>query len=238
MRRTHKEKVYTAALLRRTYREGGKVKHETLGNISHLSPDLIDIVQRSLKGEKFVSATEAMEIARSMPHGHVAAALGAIRKLGLDRILSKKRRRERDLVVGMIVSRVLNPRSKLATARGFAKETALSSLPEILDVESARVNELYSALDWLGARQERIEEQLCKRRLSSGSLVLYDVTSVYVEGRRCPLAKLGYNRDKKKGKLQIVAGLLCDRSGRPLAVEVFEGNTADPYTLSPQIEKV
>ncbi|MFH0824212.1 MAG: IS1634 family transposase [Pseudomonadota bacterium] len=214
------------------------MKHETLGNISHLGPDLIDMVQRSFRGEIFVSASDSVEIARSLPHGHVAAVLGTIRKLGLDRLLSRKPIRERELVLAMIVSRILKPSSKPATSRGLAEKTVLTTLTDILGVESAHVNELYRALDWLVTRQESIEHELAKRHFSEGALVLYDVTSVYFEGRKCPLARRGYNRDKKKGKLQIVVGLLCNRQGCPVAVEVFEGNTGDSTTLASQIEKV
>lgn len=237
IKRTHKGKEYKTYLLRRTYREGGKVKHETLGNISHLGSELIDMVQRSFKGEVFVTASEAVEITRSLPHGHIAAILGTIRKLGLDRLLSKKRSREQCLALAMIVLRILKPASKLATSRSMADQTVISTLTDILNVESPHVNELYLALDWLGSRQESIENELAKRHFSEGSLVLYDVTSVYFEGCKCPLAKRGYNRDKKRGKLQIVVGLLCNRQGCPAAVEVFEGNTGDPTTLSSQIEK-
>jgi hypothetical protein len=238
IKRTHKGNEYFTYLLRRTCREGGKVKHETLGNISHLGPELIDIVQRSYKGEVFVPAGESVEIARSLPHGHIAAIVGAMRKLGLDRLLSKKRSRDQDLALAMIVLRILNPGSKLATSRGMADQTVLTTLTDILNVESPHVNELYRALDWLGSRQESIEDELAKRHFSEGSLVLYDVTSVYFEGCKCPPARRGYNLDKKKGKLQVVVGLLCNQKGCPAAVEVFVGNTGDPTTLASQIEKV
>ena len=230
--------MYETHLLRRTFREGGKVRHETVGNISHLPCEIIDVVRRALKGEIFSGAQEDLEIERSLPHGHVAAVLGMIRKLGLETIISREGSRERDLVLGMIVSRLLSPSSKLATARGLGAETLSTSLGEVLGIESADVSELYGAMDWLIARQGDIENGLAARHLSDGSLVLYDVTSVYVEGRKSPLAQWGHNRDGKKGKLQIVFGLLCTRDGCPVAVEVFEGNTADPKTLASQISKL
>jgi len=191
-----------------------------------------------LKGETLVAPEDAFEIVRTRPHGHVAAVLGTLRRLGLERLLSRERSRERDLAEAMIVSRIIDPRSKLATARGLGEETLFSSLGEVLGVEEAEVDELYEAMDWLLARQERIEAGLAKRHLSEGTLVLYDVSSTYFEGRRCPLARLGYPRDGNKGKLQIVFGLLCSMKGCPVAVEVFEGNTGDPTTVGRQIEKI
>ncbi|MBI5249646.1 MAG: IS1634 family transposase [Desulfomonile tiedjei] len=230
--------MYETHLLRRTFREEGKVKHETVGNISHLPLDVIDVVRRALKGEIFSGAQEDFQIERSLPHGHVAAALGMIRKLDLEAIISQERCRERDLVLGMIVSRLLAPSSKLATARGLGVETLSTSLGDILGITSAEVAELYGAMDWLIARQAEIEDALAARHLHDGSLVLYDATSVYVEGRKSPLARFGHNRDEEKGKLQIVFGLLCTTEGCPVAVEVFEGNTADPKTLASQIAKL
>jgi Transposase DDE domain len=236
-RKEYKGRVYETHLLRRTYREDGKVKHETLGNLSHLPPHAIDAVRRSLAGEHLVSADEGFEIVRSLPHGHVAATLGVVRKLGLERLLGSRRCRERDLVTAMIVARIVEPGSKLATGRAVHRDTAHSTLGELLGVEDAATDELYAAMDWLLPRQGRIEAALAKRHLQ-GTLVLYDVTSTYFEGRTCPLAKLGYSRDGQRGKLQIVIGLLCDPEGRPVAVEVFDGNTGDPTTLAPQIEKL
>ena len=235
--RKYKGRVYQSHLLRRSYREDGKVKHETLGNLSHLPPHAIEAVRRALRGEHLVSSDECFEIVRSLPHGHVAVTLGMLRKLGLDKLLSSRRRRERDLVTAMIVARIVAPRSKLATGRAVHRDTAHSTLGELLAVEDASADELYAAMDWLLGRQRRIEKALAARHLD-GTLVLYDVTSTYFEGRSCPLAKLGHNRDGKRGKLQIVIGLLCDPQGRPVAVEVFDGNTSDPTTLAPQIEKL
>jgi len=237
-KRKYKGKVYQSFLLRRSYRDGKKVKHETVGNLSHLPMHVIDLIRRALKGESFVCAEESFECVRSLPHGHVVAVLGTLKKLGLDKIIASRRSRMRDLVMAMIVARIIDPRSKLAIARGLSEQTAFSTLGEVLSVVSASEDELYAAMDWLLPRQNKIEEQLARRHLADGTLVLYDVTSSYFEGRTCPLAKLGHNRDGKKGKLQIVIGLLCSREGRPVAVEVFDGNTGDPTTVVPQIEKI
>jgi transposase len=236
--RQYKGKVYNTHLLRRTYRDEGKVKHETLGNLSHLPEHTVELIRRSLKGEVLVGAEDSFEIVRSLPHGHVAAALGTVRRLGLPSVLSAKRTRERDLVIAMIVARVLEPCSKLATSRGLVEETASSSLGSTLELGRVDEEELYGAMDWLLSRQGRIENALAKQHLSEGSLVLYDVSSAYLEGRHCPLGRLGYSRDGKKGKLQIEFGLLCNAEGCPVAVEVFEGNTADPKTLAPAVEKL
>jgi len=236
--RKYKGKVYESHLLRRSIRDGKKVRHETVGNLSHLPPDVIDLIRRALKGETFVSAEESFECVRSLPHGHVAAVLGTLRKLGLDKLIASRRSRMRDLVVAMIVARIMDPCSKLAIARGLAEETALSTLGATLDLVSASEEELYAAMDWLLLRQSAIETRLAKRHLVGGALVLYDVTSSYFEGRSCPLAHLGHSRDGKRGKLQIVIGLLCASDGRPLAVEVFDGNTGDPTTVASQIEKI
>lgn len=236
--RIYKGKTYTTHLLRRTYREGQSVKHETLGNLSHLPVEAIQMIRDYLRGEKFVKAQEAFEIERSLPHGHVAAALGTLYRVGLDRIISSKPSVERDLVVAMIVSRIIAPSSKLATARGLAQETQLSSLGQVLGLDKTSEDDLYSAMDWLVQRQDNIEKALASRQLKEGSLVLYDVTSSYFEGRKCCLAHHGHSRDGQKEKLQIVYGLLCDEGGCPVAVEVFDGNTADPKTFSAQVEKV
>jgi hypothetical protein len=237
--RRYKGKVYSTHLLRRTYRENGKVKNETVGNISHLPDNVIDLVREALRGTRFVPADEAdFRILRTRPHGHIAAVLGTLRKLGLEELLSKRRRPERDRVVAMIVSRVLEPASKLATARRLSGATTSSTLGELLDLGEVAVDDLYAALDWLGSCQGRIERALAERHLEEGTLLLYDVTSTYFEGRSCPLAALGHNRDGKENKLQIVIGLLCTREGCPVAVEVFPGNTGDPTTLGSAIHKV
>jgi hypothetical protein len=236
--RHYKGRVYTTHLLRRTYREGGKVKNETVGNLSHLPPHLVELVREGLRGQAFVPAgQEQTEILRSLPHGHVAAALGTVRKLELERLVSPTSGRERDLVVAMIVARVLEPSSKLALARRLNRATASSSLGEVLGLGEVGADDLYGALDWLGRRQGRIEKRLAARHLKEGTLLLYDVTSTYFEGRHCPLAALGHSRDGKHDKLQITIGLLCGADGCPVAVEVFEGNTGDPATLGSAIHK-
>ncbi|MCZ8046508.1 MAG: IS1634 family transposase [Microcystis sp. LE19-41.2A] len=230
-----------AVLLRESYREGDQVKKRTLANLSKLPDDIIDNLKLALKGAT-LSMNEGIpnhfEVIRSLPHGHVMAILETIKKLGLDKIISEKSSRIRNLVVAMIVARIINPKSKLATARGFNSETGSQSLGQLLDLEKADEDELYNALDWLLEKQEKIEKHLAIKHLESGTLVLYDVTSTYLEGNGCELGKYGYNRDKKKGKTQIVFGLLCSAKGCPIAVEVFEGNTSDGATLSGQIEKV
>ena len=236
--RRYKDTVYTSHLLRRTYREGGKVRHETLGNISHLPPELIEIIRNALRGECYVPATGALEICRSLPHGHVAAVLGTLRKIGLDGMLASRRCVERDLAVAMIVARVIDATSKLATGRGLSRATACSSLGSVLGIDSVDEEQLYAAMDWLLKRQSRVEAKLAQRHLDDGCLVLYDVSSSYYTGRHCSLAKFGHSRDRKKGFPQIVYGLLCNRRGCPVAVEVFEGNTGDPTTLEIQIQKI
>jgi transposase len=223
-------------LLRRSYREKGKVKHQTLGNLSHLPPDLIDTIRRRLQGESVPQS--AFRIVRGFPHGHVAAVLGALRNLDLEHLLFSRRCRERDVVVAMIVARILSPGSKLATARRLREETASSSLALELGLERVEDKELYEALDWLLARQRRIEHKLAKRHLHDGTLVLYDVSGSYYTGRRSALVQFGHPRDGKKGFPQIVYGLLCNSEGCPVAIEVFAGNTADPNTLGSQIAKV
>lgn len=237
-RRRYKDTVYTSHLLRRTYREGGKVRHETLGNISHLPADLIEIIRNALRGESFVPASQAFEITRSLPHGHVAAVLGTLHKMGLDRMLASRRCIERDLVVAMIVERVIDATSKLATARGLSAATASSSLGSELGIDTVDEEQLYAAMDWVVKRQPQIETKLAAKHLEDGCLVLYDVSSSYYTGRHCSLARFGHNRDRKKGFPQIVYGLLCNRLGCPVAVEVFAGNTGDPTTLETQIEKI
>jgi transposase len=227
-----------AVLLRESYREGGQVKSRTLANLSHLPDAQIELLRRALKGEPVVGADDAFDIVRSRPHGHVLAVQGTLRHLGLHRLLSRQRSRTRDLVEAMITARILDPRSKLATARGLGAETRFTSLGERLAIEDLEVDELYEAMDWLLARQPRVEQALAERHLHEGTLVLYDLTSTYFEGRSCPLAKPGHSRDRKRGKLQIVFGLLCSPEGCPIAVEVFEGNTGDPKTVVSQVEKL
>jgi transposase len=228
-----------AILLRQASRVDGKVVKRTLANLSAWSPLQVDSLRRVLKGEAVVSPADAFQIQRSIPHGHVAAALGTLRRLGLEPILSRSPCPERDLVVAMIVARILEPSSKLATARGFRSETVTSSLAAVLGLDDAvDETQLYNALDWLLTRQQSVENALAKRHLSEGSLILYDLSSTYFEGRHCPLARFGHSRDERSGNPQIVFGLLTDSEGCPVAVEVFEGNTGDPKTVAPQVDKL
>ena len=227
-----------AVLLRESKREGRRVKKRTIANITSWPWEKVEALRRVLKNEATVSATESFEITRTRPHGHVAAVLGTLHRLGLPRILNREAHQQRQLALAMIVARILDPGSKLATARGLADESADSTLAEELGVECADEDDLYAAMDWLLAQQGRIETALARRHLSEGTLVLYDVSSSYLEGRNCPLARFGHSRDKRRDRLQIVYGLLCDPEGRPIAVEVFEGNAGDPGTLRSQIEKI
>jgi hypothetical protein len=228
-----------AILLRESYREHGKVRKRTLCNLSDWPVAHIEGLRGVLKGGTVIAAErDAFTVTRTLPHGHVAAALGTARKIGLDRILGPDGDRCRGLVLALVVSRILDPASKLATARALSPVTATSSLGEMLHLGAVDEDELYTALDWLLERQPAIETALAKRHLNSGTLVLYDVSSSYMEGRCCPLAKRGYSRDGKKGTLQITYGLLCAPDGCPIAIEVFDGDTADPMTLATQIEKL
>ena len=228
-----------AVLLRESFRDAGKVKKRTLANLSKWPPTLIEGLRVLLKGGAAVSRLdEAFDIVRSQPHGHVAAVLGTLRKLRLDRTIAGADSPERRRVLAMIVARIVDPGSKLATARGLAADTARDSLAETLGLQNCDEHDLYAAMDWLLERQDAIERRLARRHLKDGALVLYDLTSVYLEGRRCPLGRRGYSRDGKRGKLQIEFGLLCDVEGRPVAVEVFHGNTADPATVGAQVDKL
>lgn len=231
-----------AILLRESYRDGDKFKKRTLANLSDWPAAKIEALRRVLRDEAVAPADQqALTLLRSLPHGHAAAALGMLRKLGLDRLLlqgGRQPRREAALCIAMIVARLIDPASKLATARGLDDATATCSLGQVLGLGAVDEQELYEALDWLVGQQERIERTLARRHLQNGTLVLYDVTSTYFEGRTCPLAKLGYGRDGKRNKLQIVFGLLCTAEGCPVAVEVFEGNVGDPSTLASQIDKL
>ena len=223
-----------AVLLREGWRENGKIRKRTVANLSSWPGEKVETLRRLLKNEPLVGRDDAFDITRSLPHGHVVAVLGTLRKLGLDRLIDPKPSRRRNQVLAMIVARILEPASKLATARGLAEATAVSTLGEILDPGEDE-DDLYGAMDWLVERQERIERGLAKRHLDEGCLVLYDLTSVWMEGRACPLARRGHSRDGKKGKLQIEFGLLCDRDGCPVSVEVFSGNTADPATVGYEV---
>ena len=228
-----------AILLRESYREGGKVRKRTLCNLSHWDPARVEGLRAVLKGGVVIPAgQDGIRIERSLPHGHVAAALGTARAIGLDRLLGPEGNRCRDLVLALVIGRLLDPTSKLAAARALAPATATSSLGEVLGLGAVDEDELYGALDWLHERQPAVETALAGRHLQGGTLVLYDVSSSYLEGRCCPLGLRGYSRDGQRNKPQIVYGLLCASDGCPVAVEVFEGNTADPTTLGPQIGKL
>ena len=228
-----------AILLRESYRENGKVRKRTLCNLSDWPTSHIEGLRGVLKGGTVISPDrEAFTVTRSLPHGHVALALGIARNIGLDRILGPEGNRCRDLVLAMIAARITDPGSKLATARVLSPDTAASSLGTILGLGDVEEKELYAALDWLLERQPAIETALAKRHLKNGTLVLYDVSSSYMEGTHCSLAHRGYSRDGRKGTLQIVYGLLCAPDGCPVAIEVFDGNTGDPKTLASQVEKL
>jgi transposase len=220
-----------AILLREGWREGKKVCKRTIANLTDWPAQKVDALRRVLKGETLVAPDEAFSIERSLPHGHVELILEAIKRIGIDTAISAKRTRERDLVLAMVIERLIHPCSKLATTRLWHSTT----LAEQLEVGDADENELYAAMDWLLARQSRIEKKLARRHLSEGCQVLYDVSSSYYEGHTCPLARLGHSRDKKRGKPIIVYGVLTDAQGRPLAVEVYPGNTGDPTTVPDQV---
>ncbi len=223
-----------AVLLRESFRQGKKVRKRTLANLSALSAEQVDAIRRVLRGEKLVPVGALFEALRSYHHGHVRAVRMAMRRLGFDSLLASRPCKERDLVVAMVAAQILEPESKLATTRWWHTTT----LPRALDVKDANADDLYEALDWLATRQEYIEKKLAARHLKKGGLVLYDLTSSYFEGKTCPLAALGHNRDGKKGKLQVNYGLLTDGRGCPVAVSVFDGNTGDPKTLLPQVKKL
>ena len=228
-----------AILLRESYRDQGKVKTRTLANLSRWPEHKVDKLARALKGlPAAADLSEAFEITRSLPHGHVAAVLGTARQLGVEELIDPTPSRRRDLVVAMLVAQVIAPGSKLAFARGLRTETATSSLGQVLGVAGCDEDDLYAAMDWVLARKEAIENTLAARHLTNGTLVLYDVSSAAFEGRTCPLGAIGHPRDGVKGRLQIVYGLLCTPAGIPVAIEVFEGNTADPKTLAAQIAKI
>ena len=223
-----------AVLLRESYRDGKTVRKRTLANLSSLPMDQVDALRRILKGERLVGIEDVFEKVSSLHHGHVQAVLGVMETLGVSKLLDSRPSRERDLITAMIAWRVIRPSSKLATQRSWKDST----LPRLLKVEDASEDDLYGAMDWLLSKQGKIEKTLAKRHLKEDGLVLYDLSSSYFEGSTCPLAKLGYNRDGKKGKLQVNYGLLTDGPGRPISVSVFEGNVGDPKTLMTAVEKV
>src|SRR5712691_8315055 len=228
-----------AILLGESYREAGKTKNRTLANLSRWPAERIEQLRAVLRGDQLLPAAEAVEIVRSLPHGHVLAALGTARRIALDALLPRRGpQRRRDLALALIVARLLEPAAKLATARMLDPATASHSLGEMLGLGRVAAKEVYAALDWLGSEQPFIEARLARRHLKNGALLLYDVTSTYLEGRCCELAQHGYSRDHRGDRPQIVIGLMCTADGCPVAVEVFEGNTADPVTLSAQIDKL
>ncbi|NEQ19272.1 MAG: hypothetical protein F6K28_05420 [Microcoleus sp. SIO2G3] len=222
-----------AVLLRESYREGNKVRKRTLANLSSLPDEAVDGLRILLKGGTAIeNLPEAFEIIRSRPHGHVAAVLGTLKNIGLHNTIAPQSSRNRNLVLAMIVARIINPGSKLATARGLDSVTCSSTLGELLGVSFASEDELYQAINWLLSQQSEIEKRLAQKHLCENTLVLYDMSFTYFEGSSCPLAQFGYSRDKKKGKLQITFRLICNGAGCPVAVEVFDGNTGDPTTFS------
>ena len=226
-----------AILLRESHRDGASTRKRTLANLSHLPPAAIDAVRRILRGETLVGADAQLQIERSWPHGHVAAVLGMLRKLGVDALLAARPSSERTHVIAMIVARIIAPGSTLATARGLDAETTGNTLGQELGLTDVDADALYAALDWLEARQARIETKLAQQHLADGTLLLYDVTSSYFEGQTSPLAKLGHNRDGTGWQPQIVIGLRCTAEGCPVAVEVFPGHTSDPKTLQAAVTK-
>lgn len=232
--RRYRGKTYVTTLLRTSFRQDGKVKHRTLGNLSHLPDHLLDVIRRSLKGEAFAAAAEVIQTQETVPHGHVHAVLAVIRRLGVDSLIASTPSRQRDLVLALVAERLLFPCSKLAMTRHWHSTTLAAEL----GVADANENELYQAMDWLLTRQPAIEEKLAQRHLGENSLVLYDVSSSFYHGRHCPLAQYGHSRDGKKGLPIIVYGLLTDDAGRPVAVDVYTGNTSDPTTVPDQVRKL
>jgi Transposase DDE domain len=234
IRRRHGDREYVSHLVRRSVRDGKRVRHETIANVSRLPPEAIEALTLALRGVRLLAAGEAFQIKRSLPHGHVEAVLGAAGRLSLARLLDREPSRERDLCVAMIVSRVLAPGSKLATVRSLSQSTLAAEV----GVVGCDQDELYGAMDWLLDRQQGIEGRLARRHLKEGELALYDVSSSYFEGRSCPLAKLGYSRDGKRGTRQVIYGLTCCPDGRPVAIEPFAGALHDDKTLPDQVEKL
>lgn len=232
--RKYKGKDYRTHLLRRSYREGGKVKNETVANLSHLPDHIIDLIKRGLRGEQLVESSEMFDVLSSPQHGHVHAIRAAMRRLEFDRLLHAKPCRQRSLVLAMVAARIIEPQSKLATTRWWHTTT----IPETFGVTDANEDDLYTALDWLLERQPAIEKKLAARHLEEGGLVLYDLSSSYFEGHCCPLAARGHSRDGKKGTLQVNYGLVTDAVGCPVSVSVFPGSTGDPTTLLAEVEKV
>ena len=229
-----------AILLRESYWDKTlrKSRKRTLANLSKLPPGLIEEIRACVDGKSARDLSDAFTVTAALPHGHVAATLGTLRKLELETLIHPRPSRRRDLVVAMIIARIIDPKSKLATAQGLSRASLTDTLADGLDIAGTDANELYGAMDWLLARQPEIEKRLAARHIEENALVLWDLTSVWMEGRRCPLARFGHSRDGKTGKLQVEFGLLCDRDGRPVAVEVFDGNTSDPATVATVVSRV
>ena len=227
-------------LIRKAWREDGRLRKKTLANLTQLPPHIVDGIRGLFEGGVAIARPEdVFTIRRSLPHGHVAAVLGTLRSLGLVRVLGRKADRMRDLAVAAVVARIIDPASKLATARALDPETASTSLGAVLGLGPVTGNEMLDMLDWLLARQPWIERSLANRHLKGGNtLILYDVSSSYLEGSKCPLAAFGHNRDGKRGRMQVTCGLLCAADGCPVAVEVFAGNAGDPSTVAAQVDKV
>ena len=221
-------------LLRESYREGSKVRKRTLANLSSLSTAQVEAIRATLRGESFQPLAQPFEAIASPTHGHVQAVALTLQRLGFAGLVASKPCGERDLVLAMVTARILAPHTKLATTRWWHSTT----LPEEFGVVDADEDDLYAAMDWLLARQDRIQKSLATRHLAPGGLVLYDLSSSYFEGTTCPLAKLGYNRDGKSGLLQVNYGLLTDARGCPVAVSVYEGNVSDSKTLMPTVHKL
>jgi len=228
------------ALIRESFREDGKVRKRTLANISHLPDDLVQQIGKLLKGGNVIeNFDDNFQIIRSLPYANVKAALSTLKQIGLDKVISSSpQNKNHKLVIAMIIARIINPCSKLATVRSLNQETCSSVLSDLLNMPDVNENDLYHAMDWLLTRQDKIETSLAGKHLTNGSLVLYDVSSSYFEGACCPLAARGHDKDHKKSKLIIVYGLLCNQEGCPVAIEVFKGNTGDPTTVKVQIEKL
>jgi len=234
-KRSYKGKTYRSHLLRRSYREGKQVKKETVANLTPLGDEIVEIIRQSLKGRRLAPVDELFDIVSSRHHGHAAAVVAAMKGLKLDKLLDPKPSRERQLALTLIAARIVDPRSKLGTAHCLS-HTTLTDLLAVSEADEVTEDDLYAAMDWLLQRQDKIEARLAKRHLHNDAIALYDLSSSYFEGRTCPLAALGYNRDGKRGKLQVNYGLLTDREGRPVAISVFKGNVGDTTTLMPQVE--
>ena len=232
------DKVYRSHLLRHSFRQEGRVLNRTVANLSMLPDAAVEALRLALRGEVLAPVAEQIELAEVRPHGHVAAVVGTMRELGFDRIFATRKSREKDLAMALVAGRVLHAGSKLSLSGLLAEGTRSSTLGQVLGVEGADENELYGAMDWLVERQGKIEDALARKHLTNGCLVLYDVSSSYMEGKHCPLARFGYSRDHRRDRMQITYGLLCNAEGCPVAVEVFEGNTNDHQTVANQVLKL